>query len=82
MKQISKKRAAALRIYNKLRKEFLVDKICPVTGQPATEIHHMKSRGVNLNKTEFWLAVSRDGHQKIEMNPAWAKKMGYSLSRI
>ena len=30
----------------------------------------------------FWLPVSRDGHTKIEMNPDWAKKKGFSLDRL
>jgi hypothetical protein len=28
------------------------------------------------------LPVSDEGYRKIELNPEWAKEMGYSLSRL
>ena len=67
------------------------NKICPVTGQPATEIHHVRKRRgyadewARLNNIpllldqRFWLAVSRDGHNEIEDNPEWAYEKGYSI---
>lgn len=70
------------------------NKICPVTNQPTTDIHHKMGRvgfadswaRINniplLLDERFWLAVSRDGHRQIEENPAWAKEQGYSLSRL
>lgn len=77
------KRAKQERIYNKIRPVFLEGKICPITKQPATEIHHKKGRiGDLLIDIRYFLAVSDEGHKKIEANPEWAKKMGYSLSRL
>jgi len=62
---------------------FLEGKRCPITGGIATEVHHMKGReGVMLLDTKYWLAVSREGHVKIELNPEWAKEMGFSVSRL
>ena len=56
---------------------------CPITGQMTTEIHHKKGRvGKLLLDQNYWLAVSREGHRKIEENPEWAKEMGYSVSRL
>lgn len=83
IKKVSKKRELQLKEYNHLRKEFLkVNNVCPVTGKKATEIHHKKGRIGNLlcDVTNF-LAVSREGHIKIELNPEWAKEKGYSLKR-
>lgn len=82
----SKKRIAQEKIYIQLRKAFLnkpENKICPITNETTTEIHHMKGRiGDLLIDTKYWLAVSREGHVLIEQNPEWAKENGYSLSRL
>lgn len=48
----------------------------------ATEIHHKAGRvGDLLNDERYWLPVSRKGHVEIELNPKWAKDMGFSISR-
>ena len=79
----SPKRSKENKSYLVLRELFLKDKICPITGEPATEIHHKKGRiGELLCDVKYWLAVSRTGHIKIENNPEWAKQQGYSLSRL
>lgn len=90
----SKKGAALERRYSSISKKFLLDKICPITGQPATEVHHKKGREgyadewarINdiplLIDERFFLGVSRTGHIKIEANPEWAKQMGYSVDRL
>ncbi len=82
IKNNSKKRAAEERLYDKLRPIFLEGKTCPITNEPATQVHHKKGRiGKLLCDMRFWLAVSAEGHDKIERNPAWAYEMGYSLLR-
>lgn len=49
----------------------------------ATEIHHMKGRiGSLLTDKRYFLAVCRNCHNYIEMNPLWAKEKGFSLSRL
>lgn len=82
----SKKRSNQENQYTKLRKEFLArkeNKICPITKKPTTDIHHKKGRiGSLLLDTRYWIALSREGHQKVENNPKWAKENGYSLSRL
>lgn len=95
--KVSKKRAVENAKYTVKRLEFLgkpENKICPVTGKEAIEIHHKLGRigfadqwaRINnmslLLDSRFWLAVSREGHMKIEMNPEWAKENGYSLDRL
>lgn len=82
----SKKRIVQELQYNADVKVFLgkpENKICPVTGQQTNQVHHKKGRiGDLLLDQEFWLAVSPDGHDKIENNPIWAKEKGYSLNRL
>lgn len=82
----SKKGQKEDRKYTVKRLQFLAQPKnlrCPITGEIATEIHHMKGRvGKLLLDDRFWLAVSREGHRRIEENPEWAKEMGYSLSRL
>lgn len=89
----SKKRIAEDAVYSVLRKDFLKENPrCAVfPSLKSTEIHHMRKRRgfadehARLNNTplyldtRFFLAVSRIGHLKIENNPEWAYKMGYSI---
>ncbi|WP_060868532.1 hypothetical protein [Chryseobacterium indologenes] len=95
--RVSKKRAVEDAKYTAAKIQYMSkveNKICPVTGQITTDVHHKKGRvgfadqwaRINnislLLDTRFWLAVSRDGHRQIEENPSWAKEMGYSLNRL
>lgn len=84
--KISQKKKIENLKYQVLRTEFLGKKenqVCPITGKKTTEIHHKKGRvGSLFLDVRYWLAVSREGHKKIEENPVWAKKEGYSLSRL
>lgn len=94
IKKISDRRKSEEIIYREKRLEFLSrpeNLICPVTGKPTTDIHHKRKRrgfadewakenNISLLIDErFWLAVSREGHKKIEDNPTWAYEMGYSI---
>lgn len=78
----SKKRAKEEAQYEIIKPIFLEGKFCPITGEPATQVHHKKGRiGKLLCDIRFFLAVSDTGHKKIEANPEWAYSMGYSLLR-
>lgn len=92
--KFSQRRLKEMPEYSKESKEFLKDKRCAVILQlPATEIHHMKGRTgyadewarenhiTLLMDKRFWLPVSRPGHIKVELNPAWAREMGFSMER-
>lgn len=85
MRHLSIKRQKQQRLYSVLRRQFLEDKeVCEVckVGQ-ATEVHHKKGRiGDLLTDERFFLAVCRFCHQKLEEFPEWAKKVGYSISRL
>jgi hypothetical protein len=93
LKPKSAKQSADDRKYAEAAKEFIRGKYCPVTWQPATEVHHMKGRqGYGdrwakendirlIHDQRYWLPVSREGHQRIENKPSWAKQQGYTLTR-
>lgn len=84
--KVSKKRQVEQLQYQVLRTEFLSkpeNKICPITNQPTTDIHHKKGRvGSLFLNTDFWIALSREGHKFVEENPEWSKANGYSLNRL
>lgn len=82
--KVSKKMKVTVSEYSRRKKEFMVGKVCPIYPHlPVEDIHHMRGKvgDLYLNE-EYWLAVSRKGHIKIERNPEWAKANGYSLSRL
>ena len=82
MRKVSKKRAAQLRIYTRLRAEYLNDNyMCEVCGfKGATDVHHIKGRyGDRLNDVDHFLAVDRLCHQRIHNDPRWARKNLYLI---
>lgn len=82
IKPVSDKRKKELKTYSEQRKLFLVNKICPITQETATEIHHIKGRDNKwLNDINYWLAVSRNGHIWIHNNPIEAEEKGYLIKR-
>lgn len=84
--KVSEKRKIENLKYSVLRVEFLgkpENQICPITGKPTTDVHHMKGRvGSLFLDTRYWIALSREGHKFVEENPKWAKENGYSLNRL
>lgn len=56
------------------------NKICPITGWPATEVHHKwcgKDRAKYYLDESTWMAVSRDGHNWIHDNSKESRELGY-----
>jgi len=86
IKKISNKRKIENKEYLKVRKLFLESLIfCQVKGCKglATEVHHKKGRiGKLLTDIRYFLGVCRECHNKIELEPNWAKENGYSLNRL
>ena len=85
---VSKKRAKELQTYRQLRHQFLsLNKVCEAgivlsaegieanCTKWATEIHHKKKRGKNLNNTETWLPVCRHCHEWIENHKSKAREL-------
>lgn len=61
----SAKRKIENRTYSKLRKEYLeANPVCGFDGCQAiaTDIHHKKSRGINLNNVNTWIGLCRNHH--------------------
>jgi len=89
IKQFSDKRKKRNAAYLEARKIFLFEdknKFCPVLAELfnrkeyATEIHHTNGReNDRLNDREFWIAVSREGHQWIHANPKLAREKGWLI---
>jgi hypothetical protein len=87
IRRISDKQAERNRQYSKDRREFLSraeNQNCRVFKEKkATEVHHRKGRlGRFLLEQQWWLPVSREGHQWIESNPDAAREKGFILTRI
>lgn len=93
--KVSNKMARLLQEYTKIKRGWIKGKMCAVLkNAPATEVHHMMGRTGYADQfardndipllidTRFWLPVSRAGHRKVELLPDWAKKQGFSLSRL
>ena len=81
LKPVSDKRKVQNAEYSQLRKVFLQGKRCAVfPNLAATEIHHTNHReGERLNDTEYWLAVSREGHEWIHRNTKEAREKKWLL---
>jgi hypothetical protein len=83
IKPVSDKRKKQNSAYLLARKIFLMEddnKYCPVNGSLATEIHHTNGRSnERLLDREFWIGVSREGHQWIHANPEEARKNGWLI---
>lgn len=81
--QISDKRRLQLVVYDKLRIPWLKGKKCEVCkNNDASQVHHKAGKeGELLNYVKWWLPTDDECHKRIEMNPEWAKEMGFSISR-
>lgn len=97
IKKVSDKLADRLKQYVIIKAKWLPGKMCCVfPDKVAIEPHHSAGRSHNgyydewaeqndiplLLDVRWWKPVSREGHEKIENNPEWAKANGYSESRI
>jgi len=92
--KFSKKRLKENTEYNRESRKFIEGKQCAVFPElKATDVHHMKGRigyadqwarenhVTLLMDQRYWLPVSRPGHSKIELNPRWAREIGFSIER-
>lgn len=87
--QISQKRLDENAAYRVERDKFMSDpanKWCPVMLYLSNEkvrtkdLHHMNGRtGKRLLDSDYWLAVSREGHNWIHEHPAEARKKGWLI---
>jgi hypothetical protein len=87
LKRVSKTRQKALNTYSKLRQSFLQElplcEVCPTVKMDqrnqSTDVHHKKGRGKHYLDVDSWLSVCRQCHDRIHVNPSWAREKGYLL---
>ncbi len=95
IRKVSAQRSSQMFSYSANKAAFLKGKKCPIYPmEPCTSLHHMAGRtgyidewatekGITATMDErYWLACSVRGHERIELNPQWAKEKGYSVSRL
>lgn len=84
IRRVSAKRSKENVQYLKVRLEFLNEnQTCKCCGASATDVHHTKGRiGSLLTDKRYFVALCRGCHNRVEENPIWAKKHGYSKSRL
>lgn len=86
IKKESEKKKDLNKIYQKVRAEYL--KYHPVCEfkeckEKARDIHHKAGKvGELFTDPNHFMACCREHHSLIELNPAWAKQQGYSISRL
>lgn len=83
--KVSKKRAVQNREYYKVKLDFMIHhpkcQVCHI--KYSKDIHHKRGRiGDLLTDSNYFLAVCRSCHEKIETSPDWARKMGFSENRF
>lgn len=84
LKPISDKRRNELKLYNILRKAYLIEHpICEACNcSKAMWIHHKKGRGIYLCVVEFFMAVCGQCHRWIEDNREDAREKKWLLDRL
>lgn len=85
IRKVAPKRAAQMREYYKLEKEYLeCHPCCEVVEchRKSSQVHHMAGRqNEDLLNVDLFFACCSDCHEKITRDSAWAIKMGYSSLR-
>jgi len=82
--RMSAKRREEMKVYSRLRKEFLSDnpKCAVYPSRKATDVHHTRGRAGRLYLcVDYWLPVSREAHHKINENPQWARDNGFLCAK-
>lgn len=86
MNKVSKGMRDRMKLYDKVKKEFLEShRICETVEckNPSTQVHHRAGRiGALLYEDSLFMAVCMSCHSKIEEKRQWARDMGYSLDRL
>lgn len=84
VKKVSDKQNKRNLEYLKVRMDYLnLHRNCQICGAPATDVHHKASRlGDKLTDTNYFMALCRPCHHKIETNRKWAYEKGYLIKRL
>lgn len=84
----SKKRQAANKVYAEKSRPFWKGKTCqirsPVCTGAAQGIHHRKGKATisDLLDERYWMAACNHCNAYVETNDAWARRLGFKVSRI
>lgn len=87
MRKVSKKKAKQNREYSKVRKEYLVDKMCIVCEkvhgitQKADVVQHVRGRGKHTTDESTFSPLCQNHWRWPEDNPEAAEAMGIKKSR-
>ncbi|WP_145716045.1 hypothetical protein [Chitinophaga japonensis] len=88
IRTVSVKRAAINREYAKESRPFWKGKACqirsPVCTGTSQGVHHRKGKSTkeDLMDKRYWMAACNHCNSYVEVNDAWARKMGYKISRL
>lgn len=84
LRKISKKQTRHNLVYQKAKREYLRDNpICEACQcYESQSLHHKARRGKYLSEVKYFMATCNLCHSKIEMNPSWAREMGYLLDKF
>jgi hypothetical protein len=88
--KVSDKKKQLDKEYKKVRKQYLSAhplceaKIEGVCSKVAVEIHHRAGKATEEDylNSDLFLAVCRKCHSTLEVNPAFARQKGFSISRL
>lgn len=85
-RKVSTKRAVRLKEYAPLRDKYMSEhEYCEVIGcqNKAAELHHKKGRENDLlTDARYFMAICRDCHVRVDLEPEWAMSNGYSIRRF
>ena len=82
IRQFSKKKLDELKIYRKLRDDYLKKHPnCERCGGKATDLHHKKPRQYHLNDVGVFCALCRDCHMLVHDNDRQSREQGFLLTK-
>jgi len=83
IKPVSDKQAKRLAEYRIVRDKYMADHpFCEICGKIANDLHHKRGRGEHLCSVEYFMAVCRPCHTRIEDDSAYAYGNGYKIPRL
>ena len=82
IKPISDKMAEELAMYRVIRDKYMEEhEVCEygACSALANDLHHKNGRGKNLSNVDFFMAVCRNHHTHIHLNPKESRAVGYLI---
>lgn len=82
IKPISDKKAEELKIYREVRDKYMANhEICEYgnCSSLANDLHHKAGRGKETTNVKHFMAVCRNHHTYIHLNPKESRALGYLI---